>query len=482
MSESPRGHAFKTVVIAVAILAGLSLLDWADITGGKITNFNLFEDIVASDTSDTDDTSNIDLDPNLQDAIDEISSQSSESPESVQTASHALALVASDNDSVPQVDQSMTPVMPVSANIGRIDGIQPIEDYSLTGDAIGRLRRALQIRDSRRCRIAVIGDSYIEGDIFTQDIRRLLQEEFGGNGVGYMCMHSEFPGFRRSVNQSDNGWTAYDIRNRSKDPLRPLSGEYCVAADGAVSTFKSSKSNPGKWHVNRLLYIAPNGGSVTVKTDEAKETYQLQSGDSICQLVVTGETASASFSFHGNGIKALGVWLEDDCGVGVDCMSLRGNSGITHSTLSHEVTAQMNAFVPYDLIVVEYGLNALTASQKDYTNYGQIMSKVIRRIKECFPNTDILMLGVGDRGWKRGSSVSSMPTIEAMISAQRKCAMENGIMFWDTRNAMGGEDAIVDWRKRGLVNADYIHMNHQGGAELAREFVNSLKMKVNEAY
>ena len=140
----------------------------------------------------------------------------------------------------------------------------------------------------------------------------------------------------------------------------------------------------------------------------------------------------------------------------------------------------MNKYVPYDLIIVEYGLNALSAAQKNYSNYGQVMSKVIQRLKECFPQADILMLGVGDRGWKKGSSVSSMPTIEAIISAQRKCAVENGIMFWDTRNAMGGENAIVDWRKRGLVNADYIHMNHKGGNELAKEFINSLKMKLNE--
>ncbi len=326
----------------------------------------------------------------------------------------------------------------------------------------------------------MIGDSYIEGDIFTQDIRRLLQEEYGGCGVGYMPMHSEFPGFRRSVSQSDRGWTAYDIRNRNNDSIRPLSGEYCVASDGATSTFTAPKNNAGKWHVNRLLYIAPSGGSVSVKTDSTTETYPLEAGNSIHALEITGETGSASFTIHGNGVKVLGAWLEDDYGVGVDCMSLRGNSGVTHRTLSPSVAAEMNKYVPYDLIIVEYGLNALSAAQKNYSNYGQVMSKVIQRLKECFPSADILMLGVGDRGWKKGSSVSSMPTIEAIIAAQRKCAIENGIMFWDTRNAMGGENAIVDWRKRGLVNADYIHMNHKGGNELAKEFVNSLKMKLNE--
>ena len=46
---------------------------------------------------------------------------------------------------------------------------------------------------------------------------------------------------------------------------------------------------------------------------------------------------------------------------------------------------------------------------------------------------------------------------------------------------MGGKDAVVEWHKRGLLNADYIHLNHKGGAELAKEFVNSLKMKLDES-
>ena len=47
-------------------------------------------------------------------------------------------------------------------------------------------------------------------------------------------------------------------------------------------------------------------------------------------------------------------------------------------------------------------------------------------------------------------------------------------MFWDTREAMGGEDAIVEWRERGLVNADYIHLNNKGGEEMSAIFVESL--------
>ena len=67
-----------------------------------------------------------------------------------------------------------------------------------------------------------------------------------------------------------------------------------------------------------------------------------------------------------------------------------------------------------------------------------------------------------------------MPAIKSMTAAQRLTAQKCGVAFWDTYEAMGGEGSIVDWRKRGLVNGDYIHINGKGGAELAGMFVGSL--------
>ena len=67
-----------------------------------------------------------------------------------------------------------------------------------------------------------------------------------------------------------------------------------------------------------------------------------------------------------------------------------------------------------------------------------------------------------------------------MVRAQRDIARRTGSLFWDTRAAMGGDDASVDWHRRKLVNADYIHLNHKGGAALAEIFVNSLQSSLHE--
>ena len=89
-------------------------------------------------------------------------------------------------------------------------------------------------------------------------------------------------------------------------------------------------------------------------------------------------------------------------------------------------------------------------------------------------------MGVGDRGVKIGTEVQSLPTVTAMVQAQRETARRSGTHFWDTRAAMGGDRAVVDWRKRKLLNADYIHLNHAGGAELANLFDKALKHEIDE--
>lgn len=71
-------------------------------------------------------------------------------------------------------------------------------------------------------------------------------------------------------------------------------------------------------------------------------------------------------------------------------------------------------------------------------------------------------MGVGDRGERRNGQVHSMSTITNMIDAQREAAMRAGVLFWDTREAMGGEDAIVEWSGNGRANKDYIHLTHKG--------------------
>ena len=334
-----------------------------------------------------------------------------------------------------------------------------------------KLRSA--IASGRQARIAVIGDSYIEGDILTGDLRRDLRKVYGGAGVGYMYMQSEIPGFRRTIRQTCSGWKQVDIRKGAKDAYRSLSGEYFVSTAKSQTTFKAAKGEMG-WSRTRLLCIAPEGGSITISTDGGTNTYTLSASSKVQCILSEGTTKKASISTTTPGIVVLGAYLDGSNGIAVDCMSLRGNSGVANRKTNIDLAAQMRQYVDYDLIIIEYGINALTSKQKSYGGYSKLMVSLIHRLRACYPNADIMVMGIGDRGQKSGTQVKSIPTAQAMVDAQRDAARFGGALFWDTRAAMGGENAAIEWREAGEINPDYIHLNAKGGSRLAILLYNAI--------
>ena len=116
--------------------------------------------------------------------------------------------------------------------------IVPIEEYdSVRTDGMRAFYDKL-LTDGRPVRIAVLGDSFIEGDILTADLRERMQETFGGGGPGFAPVASPLTYFRRTVKTVSKGWTAYNIMQRKKTPesLRQkfyVSGWVCQAGPGA---------------------------------------------------------------------------------------------------------------------------------------------------------------------------------------------------------------------------------------------------------
>ena len=86
----------------------------------------------------------------------------------------------------------------------------PVEDFSDSGLFAAFCDTLLQAR--RPVRIAFLGDSFVEGDILTADLREALQSAYGnrpGGGAGFAPMASPLTGFRRTIRTQSKGWTAY---------------------------------------------------------------------------------------------------------------------------------------------------------------------------------------------------------------------------------------------------------------------------------
>ncbi len=471
------GKPFLIILITVLSLAVISFIPWGKLTNNFLKDFSLLSDlfpgavkVVAEEL----------IDPELAAAL-------SEEEESIDTAVNNVVDTSQTTDGKKVIGTKLEETVAVAVSMPTADQVKPrmtsrqgdkvlIEDYTINSTGLVQLRHALANNSSRPARIAVIGDSYIEGDILTSNLRANLQDIYGGSGVGYIPLQSDLTGFRITVSERCSGWTVHDIRKSSDDAYKALSGEYFVSGSSATTSASGSSRMPhlSSWSSTKFLFIAPTDAQITISAAGNTETYDVESSSDVQCLSISGNTSTASVKCSTSGVIGLGLYLDGSSGIAVDCMSLRGNSGISHRKLSAGLATQMRNYIDYDLIIVEYGINALSSQQSNYSGYKKLMFKVITRLKACYPNADILIMGIGDRGQKIGGTVKSIPTAQNMVDVQRDLARETGCLFWDTREAMGGEDAVVEWRNNGWVNPDYIHLNSKGGRELGEKLTHAI--------
>ena len=460
MSNNKSKAAWRLIIIVIlviALLIGISYMPLSKWSNGQLSDFNLFGDILNIELLEEEDMSETHIDSCLI-AIEEVDTR-------------AIDTTAVATDSLPLIA-----IQPSKQGEQVI-----IEDYTNSGHGLENLRKAIE--EKRMARIAVIGDSYIEGDIFTEDLRALLQKQYGGTGVGYVNMYSEFPGFRKSVKQSGGkAWKEYAANKKHDSKYMGITQHYFKLTGATTSTYAGTSSFAGvdAWNKSQFLFISSVDTKITVKVDNDTCIVPVVASDSVQAISINGRTTKFDVTASSTALVGLGVWLTDSVGVNVDCMSSRGFSGVTLAGVSETLSKQMSEHVGYDLIILEFGINAMSPNQTKFTTYRNKMEEVVSHIRKCYPNADILLMGIGDRGSKRGTEVHSMSSCKYMVDAQREAARRARCLFWDTREAMGGEDAIVEWVRQGWANKDYIHLNHKGSPHLAEPLFNAIQINLNQ--
>ena len=337
------------------------------------------------------------------------------------------------------------------------------------------LYRALDEADHRVVRIAVLGDSYIEGDIFTGHLREFLQDRFGGRGVGFVPMTSDIAGFRRTVGHHFDGWTAHNANDHGGYDSRwsNLTGHYFFGRRGATVTFV------GTDHLAHLdtcdrstLYAVGQGTAAVMATVNGNEStpFTLSPDGSVAAVSVDGPIGRVNWTVTGGGesMAFLGVAMEGNCGVVVDNFALRSASGVQLSTVSDQMFALLDQARHYDLVIIMYGLNVATKRSSKYEGYRERMTALIGRMKSAMPSTGFLVVSVGDREQRSGGQFKSIPGVVSLVNAQQDIAWEERVAFWNLYTAMGGEGSIVRMVDNHEANLDYTHINARGGKRLAR--------------
>src|SRR3972149_1584465 len=349
---------------------------------------------------------------------------------------------------------------------------------SFSRDTIGSMDRfyfALSEtkKKKKKTRIAYFGDSMVEGDLLTMDLRSFFQKAFGGNGVCFVPITSIVAGFRTTIIHSfSSDWTDYNFSKGGggEHPLGP-SGHCFIASGGSYVKYTAAKYS-GSFNQVKLYYGKGNDNcKVSVTNGGSTNEITLNGTNTVNEAVIneSGSVNSVTMSFNCPATNIYGASFESGTGVYVDNYAFRSNSGLTFSGVPTSLYQGFDNYFDYDLIVLHYGLNAVGHKVKTYKWYFVAFQKTVQHIKSSFPNASILIIGMSDKGYKSGGEWQTEPDIPIFVELQKKLAKEEGLAFWNLYENMGGFNSIKQWVEgdTAYANKDYAHPNHRGATRMA---------------
>jgi hypothetical protein len=365
------------------------------------------------------------------------------------------------------------------------------EDYSKNKDALNKIFESLKLihENKEKVRIAFFGDSYIEGDILTAEVRKKLQNRFGGGGVGFVPIASEVAGFRQTIIHKHLNFSSYNIINHSKTNLPFAAGGYCFyPMQGNILYYAGVKKSNRLKRLNniRVFYETNKMLPVNFSANNQKSYFQtVPSNKMEAHTMRNIKTNSISFNFPAtNDLKLFGVSIEDSSGIVLDNFGMKSNSGINLNNITEKKHKEFDSLQEYKLVVLQYGLNAVGPTTTNLNWYINSMTRVVKRIKKYYPKASILMLSVSDRATRLNGKIQTMPTIPIMIEAQRKIAKNAGVAFWDMFSAIGGKNTIINYvnNSPALANKDFTHLTFKGGEKVADVFVKTFLYEYKKYY
>ncbi len=323
-----------------------------------------------------------------------------------------------------------------------------------------------------KIRIAYFGDSMIEGDLLTQTLRKALQNEYGGSGVGYIPIFSSVASFRQTASCKASGWEDVSFKTKGATNLY-FSGHRFSGSGSGTYTDRTIQDSLVKIQ-KALIFGQSSGNSIDVNGT----SITLEGNDPVNRQILANDR-SHSISLKARSAKNLyGISFESESGIFVDNFSFRGITGVELKKLDEEFIRSVQSANHYDLIVFQYGVNLLfRPNDTDYSYYVKMMTPVLKKFKTSLPDAEFLIVSSADRAFRYNDEYKSAIGLPNLLETQAKLALDNGFAFYNQFATMGGTNSIVKWATENppLANKDYIHPNAKGADILGEKLFEAIQ-------
>ena len=364
----------------------------------------------------------------------------------------------------------------------------PDDNFRFFDPFFRELERAQEKEDP--VRILHYGDSQIELDRISSDLRQGLQERFGGKGTGFFPVLANVPS--ASISRSANGafvqYTMYGDSTTVRaghNRYGPLAQVVTLTGGGTV-TLRPSKSKYAREGAKEfssisILYGRPSKDfAVKVVADTLKPQVVTQKGESGVVLQTwhfSRSVPKATLRITGSA-EIYGVSADGDGGVAVDNVPLRGCSGNIFTRISKPLMSESLEMTDTRLIILQFGGNymPMIRNTKIIEQYQDQITAQLQYFHEVAPQARILFIGPSDMGKSVNGRVVTWPRLPELVDSLKATVLRNDAAYWDLYRMMGGENSMVQWVKHNpaLAGPDYIHFTSAGAQKVGETLTRSL--------
>jgi len=331
-------------------------------------------------------------------------------------------------------------------------------------------------------RIIHYGDSQIEEDRVTGTIRNRLQERFGGGGPGLLPLRSSYYNLSVSVSSSSEPerhmvYGSADMRG--EDNRYGVMGQSFHFDTTVTATVSPVKSNDGPSRYFNRLTILSSGEKSSYTYKGTKKKLDASKSVRTVRFSLPDSSSKVTFSFSGDQ-TIYGVMLDNDKGVRMDNVAMRGCSGTIFRSIDPEQLKDYYSKENVRMIILQYGGNTVPylKNDKSISQYRANIEKQINYLHKLAPNAAILFIGPSDMSTKIDGKMQTYPHLSVIVDSLKTAANNAGAAFWDMFNAMGGEGSMKRWveSKPALASSDYVHFTQRGADQMSNMLYQSLML------
>ena|GEM_PF-1730888 len=360
-----------------------------------------------------------------------------------------------------------------------------LENFLVTPhkSALSNFFHALDHRQDSTVHIWYYGDSQIEGDRITQDLRTLMQADFGGSGLGYVPF-SDVASYRTIELKPGNSWFKLNCFVNKTPKGFGFAGKV-FKLNVNDSNFKANTgiwiSPSQKYQSLWLLYGNSKGGKVSLNgKDSEQRKISIQPTNTAEKVLLSSKPLYGIVQIQvPSATNYYGYLLEGNGGIQVDNCGIRGHSGDGLQYISDNIIQSQARQLNTHLVVFHFGNNMVPyiKANQNIEYFRKEFESMFSRYRRLLPNASFLVISPGDMGFVSNDQAFSYPGVTVLAEALRKAAENTGCAFFDMQALMVKDGGILAWVKRGYANLDG-HLSAAGQMKFAKAMYGEIKKEM----